>query len=119
MNTIITAKTANTFKVIALFIALLLSCSTTAFALDLETARSKGLAGEVDNGFLAIPPGATAEAQALINTVNQERKTAYAALATKNNVSIEVAGQLTFEKRYPGFPAGTWVEVKGKWAKKQ
>lgn len=97
---------------------LLFSLAPAVYALDLATARTRGLAGEVDNGYLAIPPGASNEAQDLVNTVNQERRAAYSSLATKNNVTAEVSGQLTFEKRYPSFPAGTWVKIQGKWIKK-
>lgn len=98
--------------------AFLLSLAPAAHALDLATARTRGLVGEVDNGYLAVPPGASTEAQDLINTVNQERRAAYASLASKNGVTAEVSGQLTFEKRYPSFPAGTWVKIQGKWIKK-
>jgi len=50
--------------------------------------------------------------------VNQQRREAYAGIAAKNGITLEVAGQRTFEKRYPGFPAGTWVQMQGKWSKK-
>ena len=103
----------------SLFLLLMLSLmAAPAFALDLDTALSKGLAGEVDDGYLAVPPGASNEAQGLIGSVNQKRKAAYAEIATKNGVTTEVAGKVTFEKRYPGFPAGTWVRMQGVWARK-
>ncbi len=106
------------FRTAALLFTLLMASTASAYAIDLETARSKGLVGEVDSGYIAIPPGAGAEAQPLVGTVNQERRAAYADIATKNGVSLEVAGQRTFEKRFPGFPAGTWVQVQGKWSRK-
>ncbi|WP_287373458.1 YdbL family protein [Prosthecochloris sp.] len=109
---------SRSLKTFVLFIALLLSFSPGLFAIDLQTALSKGLAGEVDNGYLAIPPGATKEAQPLVSSVNNQRRTAYASLAKKNGVSPEIAGQATFEKRYPEFPAGTWVKIQGRWMQK-
>ena len=118
MNFFITDRAASFFRTAAILIALLLATGVSAFALDLETARNKGLVGEVDNGYIAIPPGAGTDAQQLVSTVNKERLAAYADIATKNGISVDVAGKRTFEKRYPGFPAGTWVQILGKWSKK-
>lgn len=105
-------------KTVVLFLALLLSFSPGLLAIDLQTALSKGLAGEVDSGYLAIPPGATNEAQPLVSSVNTQRRAAYASLAKKNGVTPEIAGKATFEKRYPQFPAGTWVKIQGRWMQK-
>ncbi len=105
-------------KALALIFTILLFCSPALFATDLQTALSKGLAGEVDNGFLEIPPGATDEAQTLVSSVNTERRAVYSSLAQKNGVTPEIAGQATFEKRYPQFPAGTWVKIRGRWTQK-
>jgi uncharacterized protein len=118
MNITHTQRANALFRTAALLFTLLMASTAAAFAIDLETARSKGLVGEVDNGYIAIPPGAGAEAQPLVGTVNQERRAAYAGIATKNGISVEVAGQRTFEKRFPGFPAGTWVQIQGKWSRK-
>ncbi|NTU92251.1 MAG: YdbL family protein [Chlorobiaceae bacterium] len=111
-------RAGSFFRTSALLLAFIASSTAAAFALDLETARAKGLVGEVDNGYIAIPPGAGNDAQALIGTVNQERRAAYSDIATKNGITVDVAGKRTFEKRYPGFPAGTWVQMQGKWSKK-
>ncbi len=105
-------------KSIALFAIILLSFHPALLAIDLQTALSKGLAGEVDNGYLAIPPGSSNEAQSLVSSVNNQRRSAYASLAQKNGVTPEIAGQATFEKRYPQFPSGTWVKIQGRWMQK-
>jgi hypothetical protein len=105
-------------KTFVLFLTLFAASAASAFALDLETARAKGLIGEVDDGYIAIPPGKGAEAQQLVETVNQERRAVYIDIAKKNGISVEVTGQRTFEKRYPAFPAGTWVKIKGTWSQK-
>jgi len=106
------------FRTFLIIFTLLAASVTSAYSLDLETARSKGLAGEVDDGYIAIPPGAGTEAQELVKTVNQERNAVYSDIAQKNGISVEATGQRTFEKRYPGFPAGTWVKMKGAWSQK-
>jgi uncharacterized protein YdbL (DUF1318 family) len=97
---------------------LVMGMTISGFALDLETARSSGLAGEVDNGLLAIPPGSAAEAQTLIVTINNSRRAEYAKVAAKNNLTLDVVGVMMFQKIYTRLPAGTWVEIQGKWTKK-
>jgi len=118
MNISINTCLHRSFKGIVLVTFLLLSVTTNAFAIDLKTALSKGVAGEVDSGYLAIPPGASGEAQSLVTTVNSERRTAYVSLGKKNEVTAEIAGKATFEKRYPGFPPGTWVKIQGRLTQK-
>jgi uncharacterized protein len=103
---------------VAIVTMLLVGIALPAFALDLETARSKGLAGEVDNGLLAIPPGATAEAQEMITTINNSRRAEYAKVAAKNNLTLDVVGSMMYQKIYSRLPAGTWIQVQGKWIKK-
>jgi len=71
-------RVTSILRTFAVLLALLATATTAAFALDLETARAKGLIGEVDNGYIAIPPGAGTEAQALVGSVNQQRREAYA-----------------------------------------
>jgi hypothetical protein len=102
----------------AIVILLLVSTALPAFALDLETARTKGLAGEVDNGLLAIPPGAGAEAQELITTINNSRRAEYAKVAAQNNLALDVVGGMMYQKIYSRLPAGTWIKIQGKWIKK-
>jgi len=118
MRAISTQRAAIFFKTFVIFVTLLAASAASAFALDFETARAKGLVGEVDNGYIAIPPKAGSEAAGLVATVNKERRAVYTEIATKNGISVEATGQRTFEKRYPDFPAGTWVQVKGVWSQK-
>jgi uncharacterized protein len=97
---------------------LLMVIAAPAFALDLKTARLNGLAGEVDNGLLAIPPGAPVDAEELIATINNSRRAEYAKVAAQNNLTIDVVGEMMFQKIYSRLPAESWVKVQGKWIKK-
>jgi len=112
----------KTIQQIALKIALALmmfaGTVSPAFALDLETARTSGLAGEVDNGLLAIPPGAPTDAQEMITNINNSRRAEYAKVAAQNNLTLEAVGTIMSQKIYARLPAGTWVQVQGKWIKK-
>ena len=69
---------------IAVAVMMIAGTVSTAFALDLETARKSGLAGEVDNGLLASPPGAPTDAQELITSINNSRRAEYAKVAAQN-----------------------------------
>jgi hypothetical protein len=89
-----------------------------AFALDLDAARTSGLAGEVDNGLLAIPPGASSGAKELINSINNARRAEYARIAAQNNLSLDAVGSLMAQKIFTKLPAGTWIQVQGTWKKK-
>ncbi len=89
-----------------------------AFALDLDAARASGMAGEVDNGLLATPPGASAGAKELINSTNNARRAEYARIAAQNNLSLEAVGTLAAQKIFAKIPAGTWIQVQGSWKKK-
>ncbi len=53
---------------------LVVAMTASASALDLDAARAKGLAGEVDNGLLAVPPGASNEAEPVIAAINNQRR---------------------------------------------
>ncbi|RNA66109.1 DUF1318 domain-containing protein [Prosthecochloris sp. ZM_2] len=101
-----------------LLFSMLLLIPLRADAIDLDTARRQGLAGETDSGLLARPPQAGDEARPLITTVNAQRKTEYTRIATQNGITADVVGRMMFEKLYPTLPSGTWVRIDGEWSKK-
>lgn len=97
---------------------LVVAMTASASALDLDAARAKGLAGEVDNGLLAVPPGASNEAEPVIAAINNQRRAEYAKIAAQNNLGLQVVGTMMFQKIYPRLPAGTWVQIQGTWKQK-
>lgn len=101
---------------LALSIATALPMAATA--LDLYSARSTGLAGEVDNGFLAIPPGAPDKAKTLIQSLNNDRRAEYAKIAAQNKITIEEVGSIMAKKILDTLPKGTWIQTAGKWDRK-
>ncbi len=105
-------------KTSVLLLMILLSISSAAFALDLETARSQGLAGETDSGLLAKPPAAGDQADSLITVVNASRSAEYTRIAEQNAITSEVVGKMMFEKIYTKLPSGTWVRINGSWSRK-
>ncbi len=102
----------------AVVVSMIAGMGSQAWAIDLDTARANGLAGEMDNGLLAVPPGASASAQELINSINNARRAEYARIAAQNNLPLEAVGTMMSQKIFTKLPAGTWVQVQGAWKKK-
>jgi uncharacterized protein YdbL (DUF1318 family) len=98
-------------------IAALLFVTSTAFALDLQQAKAQGLLGETASGYLE-PVTANAEATALANSINAQRKAEYQRIATKNNIAISDVEALAGKKAIEKTPAGQYVKVGGNWQKK-
>jgi uncharacterized protein len=90
-----------------------------SWGLTLEEAKTQGLVGEQPNGYLGIvPPGASAEARALVNDINQKRRQTYEDIAHRNTTSLPavemLAGKTAVENTRPGnfiqLPSGQWVK---------
>src|SRR5690349_15309847 len=75
-------------------------------ALTLEEAKAKGLVGEKSNGYLGVVAVGNAEAQALVNDVNQKRRQAYQEIAHRGGTHLNtvegLAGEKAIEKTRPG-----------------
>lgn len=77
---------------------LLLSIASTAFALDLDSAKSQGLVCEQADGYLRALSGS---ADGLVDQINRQRAAAYADIARKNGVAVDQVGVLTARKLGP------------------
>jgi uncharacterized protein YdbL (DUF1318 family) len=76
-----------------------------AFALDLDAAKADGLVGETSTGYIAaVKP--SADVDALVSSINSQRKVYYQEIATKNGISLQAvevrAGQKAIEKTTTG-----------------
>jgi len=100
-----------------LLCAFLLS-ATSVMAIDLQTAKAKGLVGETPTGYLAPVSNPTPAVKQLINSINTKRKAKYQEVATGNNASLQavelLAGKRAIEKSAPGH----YVKIGGAWKKK-
>jgi len=98
-------------------LALSLLIALPAFALELGDAKSQGLVGETNSGYLAaVKP--SADVTALIEKINSKRKAYYQNIANKNSISLEAvevrAGQKAIEKT----PAGEFINTGAGWQQK-
>ena len=92
--------------------------TSSAFALSLDEAKANGLVGEQSNGYLGAVNPANAEAQALIQEVNQKRRQAYEDIAKRNSTNIRAVETLAGEKAVQNTKPGNFVEGPGGWSKK-
>lgn len=98
-------------------LSLALVMAVPAFALDLDTAKAAGLVGETNTGYIAaVQP--SSEVNALVASINSQRKVHYQEIATQNGIALQAvearAGQKAIEKT----PAGGFINTGSGWQKK-
>jgi uncharacterized protein YdbL (DUF1318 family) len=98
-------------------VTLALIMAMPAFALDLDAAKATGLVGETNTGYLAaVQP--SSEVNALVASINSQRKAHYQEIATQNGITLQAvevrAGQKAIEKT----PAGGFINTGSGWQKK-
>jgi uncharacterized protein len=104
---------------IAVCVAILWTAvASSAFALSLDEAKAKGIVGEKANGYLGVIPPVNAEAQALIEDVNQKRRQAYEDVARRNGTNVQAVETLAGEKAIQNTKPGNFVEGPGGWIRK-
>jgi len=102
-------------KALALVFLLL---SPAAMALTLDEARQQGLVGETLSGYIAVVTQ-NADAQALVDRINQGRQQQYQALALRNNMTAAEVGRIAGQKLVERAAAGQYVRgINGQWLKK-
>lgn len=84
-------------KKILLSALLSLSVISSALALDLRDARSKGLVKESASGYIEAA-SSMPEVQVLVKDVNAKRKAEYERISKENGQSVEVVGKLAAEQ---------------------
>lgn len=97
--------------------ALLALGAQPAFAIGIDDAKSQGLVGEANTGYLAaVQSPASAEVRALIADVNAKRKAKFEETAAKTGATLEqvcarfyeLAVQNTRPGHYYQDPSGRW-----------
>ncbi|MCB1705400.1 MAG: YdbL family protein [Halioglobus sp.] len=98
-------------------LALTFTMALPAIALELDEAKSAGLVGETNMGYIAaVQP--SPEVDALVMSINSQRKVYYQEIADKNGISLQAvearAGLKAIEKTAPG----DYVNTGDGWLKK-
>ena len=79
------------------FVSACVLLANSAFALNLDQAKSRGLVKESCNGYL-VAVQSTDEVKALLKKVNDGRKAEYKKIAKKRGTSLEAVEQLAGSK---------------------
>lgn len=104
---------------IVVLIATVLAVALPAAALDLDTAKARGLLGERPDGYVdVVEAGAPADVQALARDVNSKRRLAYEKVARQNGAPVADVAKIAAKKLIDNAPAGTYVKIDGRWVKK-
>lgn len=84
----------------------------------INALKAQGLIGENNRGFLEFRTGQQPNAD-VIAAENQDRKAVYAAIAARQNVSVDMVGQTRAAQISAKEPVGFWVqEPSGAWKNK-
>ncbi len=77
--------------------AFVLAFTASAFALDLQSARSQGLIAEKSDGYIEAVQSSS-EVDALVSEVNAKRKQEYERISKQNGQPVDVVGKLAAEQ---------------------
>ncbi len=81
------------------FLLLLSLClSVSAWALDLDQAKSNGLVGEQRDGYLGVVTKGHSEAAQLVQRINHKRKQKYLEIADQQNTALTNIERIAGEK---------------------
>jgi uncharacterized protein YdbL (DUF1318 family) len=92
--------------------------ASSAFAMELDEAKSRGLVGERADGYLGVviedPP---AEVLRLVDDVNAKRRSSYESIAVRNKITLADVEARAGHKAIEMTPSGGWV-FRVRWEKK-
>ena len=98
-------------------LALCLVLVAPAFALDLGSAKSSGLVGETSTGYVAAIKS-SAEVDALVSSINSQRKVQYQQIASNNGISLDAVEARAGQKAIAKTPPGQYVNSGSGWQQK-
>jgi len=89
-------------------------------AAPIDDLRKSGVIGERYDGFAMVRgAGASAQARALVDKVNAERRQIYAKRAKQQGVSADQVGRIYAQQIFQSAPKGTWfLRENGSWIQK-
>ena len=90
-----------------------------ALAITLDDARSSGLVGEANSGYIAVVNETSPELESLVMEVNAKRKREYAAIAKRNGIDIAQVAARAAEKLEARLkPGDFYQDTRGRWVQK-
>lgn len=104
-------------RLLALALMASLALASTAYAIDLDSAKAQGLVGEQRDGYLGIVSGGS-DVQALVDSINAKRREEYTRIASGNGqpltnierLAASKAIDMTLPGHYVQDAGGTWIK---------
>jgi len=92
--------------------------ATAAWAMSLQTAKQQNLVGEKTSGYIGAVVN-SAEVNALVSSINAQRKQAYMSISQENQQSLKVVETLAAKKLYNKLSSGDYYQsADGSWKQK-
>lgn len=96
-----------------------LAIALPALAITLDQARSQGLVGEANSGYIAVVSQSSPELEKLVAEVNARRKAEYARIAKRNNITVAQVAARAAQKLEARLSSGDYYQDnRGRWAQK-
>lgn len=96
-----------------------LAIALPAMAITLKDAKSQGLVGEANSGYIAVVDQSSPELEKLVAEVNNKRKREYAAIAKRNGIEVSQVAARAAEKLEARLSRGEYYQDNlGRWAQK-
>lgn len=93
--------------------------SLPAFAMDLMTAKDKGLIGETDMGLVdAVNTTPKTDLSGLVQTTNKGRMDVYKATAAEQGISVTEVQKIAAQKLFNMAAKGHYLKTNGVWTQK-
>ena len=107
-------------KQFAMGICLMLLGINTAFGLSLQEAKTTGLVGERNDGYVGyvvVPP--QDDVKALVKLVNNKRRATFSDSAKRNSLKTEQVAKLFYQRALEATVTGNYYQdASGVWMKK-
>lgn len=103
---------------------ILMSCLALCFAanvwaIDLNGAKSQGLVGERNDGYLGYVTSPSGEVKTLVQGVNNKRKLKFHQAAAKTGATVQQVAVLFAQRAAKKTSAGNFIQnTQGAWVKK-
>lgn len=105
-------------KLFAVMSVMVTMAATPAWSMDLQEARSQGLVGETQAGYVA-KIGGGGEVAKLVDEVNIKRLAEYEKISSVKDQPVDVVAKIAAGKIIAGLPDGAkYKDNNGKWAVK-
>lgn len=96
-----------------------LAIALPALAITLDQARSQGLVGEANSGYIAVVSQSSPELEKLVAEVNARRKAEYGRIAKRNNITVAQVAARAAQKLEARLSSGDYYQDnRGRWVQK-